>query len=98
MPSTSQNCPKLTGTAGIFSSMKQGVKRTRLLAGTVYSDRTGRYGTKLITLLTLFFIMIQQCTYQNKLHYDGYGQVKDYNEIIYNLNLQYQVNIFQYFT
>ena len=74
------------------------VECTRLLAGTVYSDRTGRYGTKLITLLTLFFIMIQQCTYQNKLHYDGYGQVKDYNEIIYNLSLQYQVNIFQYFT
>ena len=30
------------------------------------------------------------------LHHDGYGQVKDYNEIIHNRSLQYQVDIFQY--
>ena len=40
--------------------------------------------------------MVQQCTYQNRLHHDGYGQVKDYNEMIHNLSLQYQVDIFQY--
>ena len=40
--------------------------------------------------------MVQQCTYQNKVHHDGYGQVKDYNEMIHNLSLQYQVDIFQY--
>jgi len=30
------------------------------------------------------------------LHYDGYGQVKDYNECVYNLSLLNQVDIFQY--
>ena len=39
-----------TGTAGIFSGTKQGVERTGLLAGTVYSGRTGRYGMELTTL------------------------------------------------
>ena len=29
--------------------------------------------------------MVQQCAYQNRLHYDGYGQVKDYNEYIHDL-------------
>ena len=47
--------------------------------------------------LHLLFIVVQQCTYQNRLHHDGYGQVKDYNEMIHNLSLQYQVDIFQYF-
>ena len=43
---TGQYCPKLVGTAGIFSSTKQEVECTRLLAGTVYSGRTDRYGTE----------------------------------------------------
>ena len=30
------------------------------------------------------------------LHHDGYSQVKDYNECIYNLSLSNQVDIFQY--
>ena len=38
------------GTADIFSGTKQGVERIGLLAGTVYSGRTGRYGTELTTL------------------------------------------------
>ena len=40
--------------------------------------------------------MVQQSTYQNRLHHDGYGQGKDYNEMIHNLSLQYQVDLFQY--
>ena len=48
--------------------------------------------------LHLLSIMVQQRTYRNRLHHDGYGQVQDYNEIIHNLSLQYQVDIFQYFT
>ena len=40
--------------------------------------------------------MIQQCTYQNRLHHDGYGQVKDYNEYIQNLSLLNQEDLFQY--
>ena len=39
------------GMAGIFSDMKQEVEHTELLADTVYSGRTGWYGTELITLL-----------------------------------------------
>ena len=35
--------------------------------------------------LHLLSIMVQQCAYQNRLHYDGYGQVKDYNEYIHDL-------------
>ena len=46
--------------------------------------------------LRLLSPMVQQCTYQNRLHHDGYGQVKNYNEMIHNLSLQYQVDIFQY--
>ena len=46
--------------------------------------------------LHLLSIMIQQCTYKNRLHHDGYNQVKDYNECIHNLSLQNQVDIFQY--
>ena len=41
-------------------------------------------------------IMVQQCTYKNRLHQDGYRQIKDYNECIHNLSLQNQVDIFQY--
>jgi len=41
-------------------------------------------------------IMVQQCTYQNRLHHDGYDQVKDYNECIHNLSLLNQVDLFQY--
>jgi len=40
--------------------------------------------------------MVQQYTYQNRLHPNEYGQVKDYNECIYNLSLLNQVDIFQY--
>ena len=39
-------------------------------------------------------IKVQQYTYKNRLHHDGYGQVKDYNECIHNL--LNQVDIFQY--
>ena len=46
--------------------------------------------------LHLLSIMVQQYTYKNRLHHDGYGQVKDYNECIHNLSLQNQVDIFQY--
>ena len=41
--------------------------------------------------------MVQQCIYQNTLNRDGYGQVNDYNEMIHNLSLQYQVDMFQYY-
>ena len=51
-PGIGQYCPKLAGMVGIFSGTKQGVERIGLLAGTVYSDRTGRYGTKLTTLIS----------------------------------------------
>ena len=46
--------------------------------------------------LQLFSIMVQQSAYQNRLHHDGYGQVKDYNECIHNLSLLNQVDLFQY--
>ena len=46
--------------------------------------------------LHLLSIMVQQCTYKNRLHHDGYGQVKNYNECIYNLSLLNEVDIFQY--
>ena len=56
-PDTSRYCPKLVGTAGtrpvrpvFFPVRNRGVECTGLLAGTVYSSRTGRYGTELITL------------------------------------------------
>ena len=58
MPDIDRYCPKSAGTAGtrpvqpvFFSVRNRGVERTGLLAGTVYSDRTDRYGTKSITLL-----------------------------------------------
>ena len=55
MPSTGQYCPKLAGTRLVqpvfFPVWNKGVECTGLLAGTVYSRRTGRYGTKLITLI-----------------------------------------------
>jgi len=38
-------------TVGIFSDTKQGVEHTELLVDTVYSCRTGRYGTESITLV-----------------------------------------------
>ena len=38
----------------------------------------------------LLSIMVQQCTYQNRLHHD------DYNECIHNLSLLNQVDLFQY--
>ena len=44
--------------------------------------------------LHLLSIMVQQCIYKNRLHQDGYGQVKDYNECIHNLSLPNQVDIF----
>ena len=54
-------CPKLAGMPGtwlvrpvFFPVRNRGVIRTRLLAGTVYSSRTGWYGTKL-TLLHIGF-------------------------------------------
>ena len=46
--------------------------------------------------LYLISIMVQQCIYKNRLHHDGYGLVKDYNECIHNLSLLNQVDIFQY--
>ena len=46
--------------------------------------------------LHLLFIMVQQCTYQSRLHQKGHGQVKDYNEYIHNLSLLNQVDLFQY--
>ena len=46
--------------------------------------------------LYLFSIMVQQCTYQNRLHHDGYSQVKDYSECIHNLSLLSQVNLLQH--
>ena len=43
-------CSKLSDTAGVFSSMKQGGYMYRFFADTVYSGHTGRYGTKLTPL------------------------------------------------
>ena len=40
--------------------------------------------------------MVQKCTYRNRLHHDGYGQVKDYDEMIHNPSQQNQVGIYQY--
>ena len=55
---TGRYCPKLVGMAGtkavrsvFFPVRNRRVKCTGLLAGTVYSGRTGRYGTELITLV-----------------------------------------------
>ena len=45
----------MAGTAGIFFGTKQGVMRTGLLAGTVYSDCTNRYGTELTPLVLSVF-------------------------------------------
>ena len=50
---TSRYYPKLASTAGIFSGTKQGVIRTGLLVGTVYSDCTDRYGMKLTPLIVM---------------------------------------------
>ena len=57
MPGTGRYCPKLVDTAGtrpvrpiFFPVRNRGVKHTGLLAGTIYSGRTGRYGTESITL------------------------------------------------
>ena len=54
---TGRYCPKLAGMPGtrpvrpvFFPVQNRGVECTGLLAGTVYSGRTGRYGTELITL------------------------------------------------
>ena len=44
--------------------------------------------------LHIISIMVQQYTYQNRLHHDGYGQVKNYNECIHNLSLRNQVDYF----
>ena len=46
--------------------------------------------------LHLLSIMVQQCTYQSRLHQKGHGQVKDYNEYIHNLSPLNQVDLFQY--
>ena len=55
-PGTGRYCPKLAGTADtrpvrpvFFPVRNRGVECTGLLAGTVYSGRTGRYDTELIT-------------------------------------------------
>ena len=50
---TGQYCPKLIGTAGIFSDTKGGVNRTGLLAGTVYTGRTSQYDTILTSLINI---------------------------------------------
>ena len=65
---TGRYCPKLVGTAGtagtrpvrpvFFPERNRGVECTGLLAGTVYSGRTGRYGTKLTTLDTTEHVYI----------------------------------------
>ena len=48
-----QYCSKLINTAGIFSGMKQGgFICTGLLAGTVYTSRTDKYGTESTPLIT----------------------------------------------
>ena len=59
---TSRYCPKLTGMVGtwpvrpvFFSVQNRGVMRTGLLAGTVYSDCTNRYGTELTPLVLSVF-------------------------------------------
>ena len=44
------------GTAGIFLVRNKGVKRTGLLAGTVYFGHIGRYGTESITLILPVFL------------------------------------------
>ena len=56
-PDTRRYCPKLADTAGtrsvqpvFFSVRNRGVEYTRLLAGTIYSIRTSRYGTESIIL------------------------------------------------
>ena len=56
-PGTGLYCPKLAGTPGtwpvrpvFFPVRNRGVIHTGLLAGTVYSSRTGWYGTKLTLL------------------------------------------------
>jgi len=43
--------------------------------------------------LYLLSIIVQQCTYQNRLHHDGYSQVKNYNECIHNLSLLNRVDL-----
>ena len=66
-PGTGRYCPKLAGTRPVrpvfFPVRIRGVERTGLLAGTVYSGRTGRYGTELTTLqnirLAILFIYLK---------------------------------------
>ena len=41
-----------------FPVQNRGVERTGLLAGTVYSSRTGRYSTKSITLVDMSLVFI----------------------------------------
>ena len=47
------------GTAGIFSGTKQGGICTDLLAGTVYTGHTGRYGTKLTSLFSIVIKLLK---------------------------------------
>ena len=49
------NFTDTAGTASIFSGTKQGGICTDLLAGTVYTGHTGRYGTKLTSLENVRF-------------------------------------------
>ena len=66
-PGTGRYCPKLAGTAGtrpvrpVFLPVRNiEVNRTGLPAGTVYSGRTGRYGT---VLTTLFYVANCDCLF-----------------------------------
>ena len=63
-PGTGRYCPVLAGTVGMrpvqpvfLPVWNVGVNRTGSPAGTVYSGRTGRYGTVSTTLLDFTFLI-----------------------------------------
>ena len=53
------NFTDTAGTASIFSGTKQGGICTDLLAGTVYTGHTGRYGTKLTSLFSIVIKLLK---------------------------------------
>ena len=66
---TDRYCPKLASMAGtrpvrpvFFPVRNRGVERTRLLAGTVYSGHTGRYGTESTTLVHSSYLLVASAT------------------------------------
>ena len=73
MPGTNRYCSKLASTWPVqpvfFPIQNRGVIRTNLLASTVYSDRTSRYGTELTPLVSSREICFMHATPATNLHF-----------------------------